>query len=185
MVYNYTKPRGPIAAMYSSPGPCYALPGLVGQPRHDPRSVHYKGPAYPFGIRHGKFKDECSPGPTYYPSPKIYRDGQDGTPHYSLYSRPRDSTLFKTPGPGAYSPERAGPTAKSSPPAYSFGTRHRGRKTDNVPGKYIHLIHVEVAVNQYFQQGNQPPFFCRSCIDEGLLRIIELMYQCTCIFIHM
>ena len=139
MVYNYTKPRGPIAAMYSSPGPCYALPGLVGQPRHDPRSVHYKGPAYPFGIRHGKFKDECSPGPTYYPSPKIYRDGQDGTPHYSLYSRPRDSTLFKTPGPGAYSPEKSGPTARQSPPAYSFGTRHRGRKTDNVPGKYHYV----------------------------------------------
>ena len=135
MVYNYTKPRGPIAAMYSSPGPCYALPGLVGQPQHDPRSVHYRGPAYPFGIRHGKFKDECSPGPTYYPSPKIYRDGQDGTPHYSLYSRPRDSTLFKTPGPGAYSPEKTGPTARQSPPAYSFGVRHRGRKTDNVPGK--------------------------------------------------
>ena len=145
MVYNYTKPRGPIAAMYSSPGPCYALPGLVGQPRHDPRSVHYKGPAYPFGIRHGKFKDECSPGPTYYPSPKIYRDGQDGTPHYSLYSRPRDTMLFKTPGPGAYSPERSGPTAKSSPPAYSFGTRHRGRKTDDIPGKYIFsFLHINI-----------------------------------------
>ena len=52
--YNYTKPRGPVAAMYSSPGPCYALPGLVGQPNHDPRSVHNKGPSYPFGIRHGK-----------------------------------------------------------------------------------------------------------------------------------
>jgi hypothetical protein len=65
MVYNYTKPRGPIAAMYSSPGPCYGLPGLVGQKTHDPRSLHNKGPAYPFGVRHGKFKDDCSPGPCY------------------------------------------------------------------------------------------------------------------------
>ena len=67
MVYNYTKPRGPIAAMYSSPGPCYGLPGLVGQKSHDPRSVHNKGAAYPFGVRHGKFRDDCSPGPCYYP----------------------------------------------------------------------------------------------------------------------
>ena len=53
--YNYTKPRGPVAAMYGSPGPCYALPGLVGQPNHDPRSVHNMAPSYPFGIRHGEF----------------------------------------------------------------------------------------------------------------------------------
>lgn len=51
-----TKPRGPIAAMYNSPGPCYALPTLVGQPGHDFRSVHNKKPAWVFGIRHGKFQ---------------------------------------------------------------------------------------------------------------------------------
>lgn len=133
MVYQYTKPRGPIAAMYSSPGPCYGLPGLVGQKSHDPRSLHNKGPAYPFGVRHGKFKDDCSPGPCYYPNPKVYRDGNDGTPHYSLYSRQKDTTMFKVPGPGAYSPENAGPTAKHRHPAYSFGTRHKHRRTDNTP----------------------------------------------------
>ena len=133
MVYNYTKPRGPIAAMYSSPGPCYPLPGLVGQRTHDPRSVHNRGPAYCFGIRHGKYREESSPGPCYLPDSKIYRDGRDGTPHYSLYSRPRDSTLFKTPGPGAYSPEVSGPTSKYQPPKYSFGIRHRHRRSDNTP----------------------------------------------------
>ena len=136
MVYSYTKPRGPIAAMYSSPGPCYALPGLVGQGTHDPRSVHNKGPAYPFGVRHGKFRDDCSPGPCYYPNAKIYRDGNDGTPHYSLYSRHKDGTQFKTPGPGAYSPEQSGASATANqPPKYSFGTRHRHRKMDGTPGK--------------------------------------------------
>lgn len=133
MVYQYTKPRGPIAAMYSSPGPCYGLPGLVGQKTHDPRSVHTKMPSYPFGVRHGKFKDDCSPGPCYYPNPKVYRDGNDGTPHYSLYSRQKDGTMFKVPGPGAYSPEAAGPTSHFKHPAYSFGTRHRHRRTDNTP----------------------------------------------------
>lgn len=133
MVYNYTKPRGPIAAMYSSPGPAYKLPGLVGQPEHDPRSTHQREPAYPFGVRHGKFADDCSPGPCYYPDAKIFRDGKDGTPHYSLYARQKDLTAFKTPGPGAYKPETAGPTAHFHHPQYSFGTRHRNRRTDNVP----------------------------------------------------
>jgi len=133
MVYEYTKPRGPIAAMYSSPGPCYGLPTLIGQQTHDPRSVHNKFPSYSFGIRHGKFKDDCSPGPCYYPDPKIYRDGKDGTQHYSLYGRQRDANLFKTPGPGAYSPETSGPMAHFRHPAYSFGTRNRHRRNDNTP----------------------------------------------------
>jgi len=133
MVYNYVKPRGPIAAMYGSPGPCYGLPGLCGQRQHDPRSVHRKGPAYPFGLRHGKFTDDCSPGPAYNVSAKIYRDGKDGTPHYSLYSRPKDSTMFRTPGPGAYAPESSGPMAYYHHPEYSFGTRHRQRRSDNTP----------------------------------------------------
>lgn len=54
--FVYTRPRGPIAAMYNSPGPCYSLPTLVGQPNHDFRSVHVKKPAWVFGIRHGKFQ---------------------------------------------------------------------------------------------------------------------------------
>ena len=78
--------------MYGSPGPCYALPGLVGQPRHDPRSVHGKGPAYPFGIRHGKLVNDCSPGPAYLPHSKVFKDGMDGTPHYSVYGRRKELT---------------------------------------------------------------------------------------------
>ncbi|KAL4232890.1 Outer dense fiber protein 3 [Mactra antiquata] len=133
MVYNYTKPRGPIAAMYSSPGPCYALPGLVGQKTHDPRSEHNKGPAYPFGVRHGKFFDDCSPGPCYYPNPKCYRDGLSGVPHYSLYSRTKDAEKFKAPGPGAYSPEKAGQSTHYKHPSYVFGSRFKSRRTDNTP----------------------------------------------------
>ena len=132
--YNYTKPRGPIAAMYHSPGPIYGLPGLVGHNTHDPRSVHDKRPAYSFGIRHGKFRDDCSPGPCYNPNNKLYRDGMDGTPHYSLYSRPKDCTSFKPPGPGSYSPERSGQSAYRRDPAYSFGLKHRSRRTDDTPG---------------------------------------------------
>ena len=66
---------------------------------------------------------------------QVYRNGLDGTPHYSLYSRQNDAAGFKTPGPGSYSPEHTGPTAKFRHPAYSFGTRHRNRGTDNTPGR--------------------------------------------------
>ncbi len=49
-----TQPRGPISAMYSTPGPAYGLPGLVGSvTQHDPRSVHKKGPSYSFGLKSG------------------------------------------------------------------------------------------------------------------------------------
>lgn len=129
-----TRPRMPIAAMYNSPGPCYALPPLVGQPNHDSRSEHTKKPAWIFGIKHGRMSDDCSPGPCYLPTQKCYRDGLDGTPHYSLFDKAKDIAQFNTPGPGAYVPESSGPTTKFQAPKFSFGTRHRHRRTDNTPG---------------------------------------------------
>nr|CAH8871138.1 unnamed protein product [Trichobilharzia regenti] len=134
MVYNYTKPRGPIAAMYSSPGPCYSLPGLVGYASHDPRSNHLRGAQWSFGIRHGKFSDESSPGPCYYPDSKVLRDGKDGTPHYSLYSRQKESMIFSNPGPGAYTPENSDHSVFHKAPAYSLSSRNKEFKTDDVPG---------------------------------------------------
>ncbi|XP_069135295.1 ciliary microtubule associated protein 1A-like [Argopecten irradians] len=132
MVYNYTKPRAPIAAMYGSPGPCYGLPSIIGGKGHDPRSVHHKGASFSFGVRHGKFRDDSSPGPCYLLT-KYYRDGKDGTPQYSIYGRQRELSAFNVPGPGAYSPEKVGPQAHFRSAAYSFGTRHKNRMTDNVP----------------------------------------------------
>jgi len=64
----------------------------------------------------------------------------DGTPHYSLYGRQQDGTSFKPPGPGAYSPEGSGPSSKPMPPAYSFGVRHKHRKTDNTPAANCYTL---------------------------------------------
>jgi len=133
MVYEYTVPRGPIAAHYSSPGPCYALPVLTGQPNHDPRAEHVKNPAWIFGVKHGKFSEDCSPGPVHYPNVKCTRTGNDGTPHYSLYGKNQELSRFKVPGPGTYSPEKAGPSASADAPKYTFGSRTRLRKTDKIP----------------------------------------------------
>ncbi|XP_055887468.1 outer dense fiber protein 3-B-like [Biomphalaria glabrata] len=171
MVYEYTKPRCPIAAMYSSPGPAYGLPTLVGEKFHDPRSVHVKYPAYSFGVRHGKFKDDSGPGPCYYPNPKVYRDGYDGTPHYSLYDRQKDTMAFKTPGPGAYCPENGGQMTKPNAPAYSFGTRSRHRQTDNVPAANSYTL--PSMIGQTVQSG-KPQAPCYSLRGRPNLASIEL-----------
>ncbi|RNA25139.1 outer dense fiber 3-like [Brachionus plicatilis] len=135
MVYTPTVPRGPISAMYSTPGPAYGLPGLMGVREHDPRSVHFKAAAYSFGVKSGKFKDECSPGPAYYPNPRITRSGKDGTPAYSLYSRHADKNNSNTPGPGKYKPEeqKVMEGVFNKQPAYTFGVKHKYRGTDNTP----------------------------------------------------
>jgi len=105
----------------------------MGQRTHDPRSVHYKGPAYPFGLKHGKFSNECSPGPCYFPDTRMTRVGKDGTPSYSLHDRPKTAPSFKAPGPGAYAPEKSGQSAHYRFPAYSFGSRNKNRKSDQTP----------------------------------------------------
>jgi len=133
--YEPTVPRGPIAGMYNSPGPSvYPLPTLVGARGHDPRSEHQKTPAWSFGTKHGKFSEDSSPGPVHYPDVKYTRTGKDGTPHYSLYSRPKELANFHVPGAGTYSPEKAGPASKYMSPRFSFGSRTRLRASDKNPG---------------------------------------------------
>ncbi|CDQ89464.1 unnamed protein product [Oncorhynchus mykiss] len=132
------KPRGPIAALYSSPGPKYALPGATGLNYHDPRKL--KAPAFSFGTRHRQFSSDCSPGPGYLVPSNITRIGRDGTPAYSLYSRPNDPQLFQTPGPGRYSPERSGKSAYYSAPAYSLSARSKGFRNDQTPGPAAYML---------------------------------------------
>ena len=138
---NNTERRGPIGAEFRSPGPVYALRTLCGSIEHDPRSTHVKRPAHSFGVKHGKLVDEAGPGPKHYPDAHFTRHGKDGTPHYSLASRPKDLSPLRSsaPGAGAYSPEKSGPSASPRAPSYSFGSRSRYRTTDTIPGEGSHL----------------------------------------------
>jgi len=71
MVYEYTKPRGPVAAMFTGPGPSYGLPGLTGRSNHDPSSRFVKAPAHHFGSRSLSYERTDGPGPCYMPPPKV------------------------------------------------------------------------------------------------------------------
>ncbi|XP_071792116.1 ciliary microtubule associated protein 1A-like [Asterias amurensis] len=132
MAWEPTLPRQPIAAMYNGPGPGqYLLPGGTGTMRSDPRKKQL--PAYSFGTRHREYTDDCSPGPRYLIDSRLTRTGKSGDPHYSVYSRPRDVRVFSTPGPGRYSPEKAGQNAYRKAASYSFGARTKGSKHDKSP----------------------------------------------------
>lgn len=135
-----TKPRGPIAANYSSPGPAYALPRLVGAKEHDPRSTKQRGPAYSFGTRHAGYNVDSSPGPCYYPDPKFSNKGPEGSPKYSIYSRPKDGNLDKTPGPGEYDTSKGSHQVYASSPRVTFGNRHDERNTDTTPGPNAYML---------------------------------------------
>ncbi|XP_054703602.1 outer dense fiber protein 3B isoform X2 [Grus americana] len=126
------RPRGPIAALYGSPGPKYGLPTNVGYRLHDPSRG--RAPAYSFGVRTGGRQDERSPGPAYLLPPGTTAKGQDGTPAFSIYGRPRDLPPIHTPGPGCYSPERAGRLAFPSAPACSLRSRTQQGTSHQTPG---------------------------------------------------
>lgn len=55
---------------------------------------------YSFGARLSAARSDCSPGPKYLLPSNITRNGRDGTPAFSLYSRPMDPKLSQFPGPG-------------------------------------------------------------------------------------
>ncbi|KAF8572034.1 hypothetical protein P879_01390 [Paragonimus westermani] len=158
MAYNYTRPRGPIAAMYSSPGPCYQLPNLVGYPQHDCRSTHVREPQWSFGVKHMSNTTDSSPGPCYFPNSKVSNTGRDGIPQYSLYSRQKESTIFATPGPGAYSVNACDQQVYPKAPAYTLSSRIKGFHTDDVPGPNIYKMDPMIGKTVRSQKASAPGY---------------------------
>ncbi|TKS86817.1 Cytokine receptor-like factor 1 [Collichthys lucidus] len=122
------------------PGPGrYALPPTVGYINHD--FTKPSSPAYTFHSRMSTtmISVDSSPGPRYHIDSKVTRFGRMETPSYSILGRGRrighQSVLHQTPGPGAYSPEKAPPLGlHQRPPSYTIGSRTRYRSVDAVPG---------------------------------------------------
>ncbi|XP_028995950.1 outer dense fiber protein 3-like protein 2a [Betta splendens] len=133
------KKRPIISARERGPGPGrYSLPPTVGYVNHD--FTKPSSPAYSF---HGRLSSamvavDSSPGPRYHVEASVTRFGRMGSPSYSILGRGgrarSKGELFQTPGPGAYSPERAPPqNAHRRPPSYTMGGRSRYRSVDAVP----------------------------------------------------
>uniref|UniRef100_A0A8D1UZG1 Ciliary microtubule associated protein 1B n=2 Tax=Sus scrofa TaxID=9823 RepID=A0A8D1UZG1_PIG len=106
------RPRGPIAALYSGPGPKYKLPPNTG--RYFPERAG--NVAYPSAPRHtiaprnwGLRAEPQTPGPGTYTVPSLLGPrvvGKVSAPTYSIYGRSAVGSfcedLSKTPGPCAY-----------------------------------------------------------------------------------
>ncbi|XP_023558306.1 outer dense fiber protein 3B isoform X1 [Octodon degus] len=131
------RPRGPIAALYSGPGPKYKLPPNTGYLLHDPSRP--RAPAFTFGLRLPAGQTTCGPGPGYLVPPRMTARGTDGCPAYSIQGRLRPSAPFCTPGPGRYFPERSGNATYPSAPRHTIAPRNwgvRGWHQTPGPGAY-------------------------------------------------
>ncbi|KAM9854748.1 ciliary microtubule associated protein 1B [Aulostomus maculatus] len=132
------KPRGPIAAIYGSPGPKYAPPALIGSIIHD--STKNQAPRFSFGKRHNKVRSDFSPGPKYLVPSNITRTGRNGTPAFSLHYRTKEPRPFQTPGPGHYRPEHSGRSVTRSAPAYSLFGRTKQCNKKHSPGPAAYTL---------------------------------------------
>uniref|UniRef100_A0AAY5F2L4 ODF3A protein n=1 Tax=Electrophorus electricus TaxID=8005 RepID=A0AAY5F2L4_ELEEL len=131
------KPRGPIAALYSSPGPKYALPGATGRycPEKAGKTAYYSAPAYSLWLL----------GPAAYMLPSLVGPNtvnKRSAPNFSLTGRTKKGSFYedlqKTPGPGSY--RVVDPSVyRSKPPQYSLTSRTSmpGDKTKK-PGPGAH-----------------------------------------------
>lgn len=102
--YNFTqtRPRVPIAAMFSGPGPgVYLLRGTTGFKLHD--STKRMNPAFSMGSRPRVITYSFTPGPAAYPIEKgLTRHGADGTAKYSLKGRTQMGQQYNNPAPCKY-----------------------------------------------------------------------------------
>ncbi|XP_049683113.1 outer dense fiber protein 3-like [Accipiter gentilis] len=125
------RPRGPIMAQFTSPGPKYSIPGTTGYLVHNPTKT--KAPAYTFQRAKPPGTDSCSPGPRYYVQPSITRNGKYVAPAQHMGRLPKIMTEV-TPGPSDYSTDKANQHLYKCVPSPSMAFRHKAFKTSETPG---------------------------------------------------
>ncbi|XP_068958930.1 ciliary microtubule associated protein 1B [Petaurus breviceps papuanus] len=144
------RPRGPIAAQYSGPGPKYQLPPSTG--RYFPeRATHLTFPKAPGHSMAGRTKDlqeELTPGPAAYTVPPLFGCRlihKVSAPNYSICGRSTVGAfcqdLSKTPGPCAYHEVNPG-VYKTRAPQYTMQPRTSLPQDNSVkPGPAAYYPH--------------------------------------------
>ncbi|KAI4466841.1 shippo-1-related [Holotrichia oblita] len=113
------------------PGPgAYLLPSTVGYDKHD--FTRYRNPQFTMAAKLPYIDKRIGPGPAHDVG-RFTKYGKISPPMYSMSSRPRDLTIFKPPGPGTYSPEKAPRMREPRPPAYTMSARHQALKGAMTP----------------------------------------------------
>ncbi|XP_066496495.1 ciliary microtubule associated protein 1A [Tiliqua scincoides] len=130
------RPRGPVMAQFTSPGPKYYVQGATGYVSHIP--TKRKAPAYTMhGSRPPPNKD-CIPGPYEVLSSLSHR-GRKSAPAYTMAGRPRVRVEI-TPGPASYSPEKSNKVVYKRSPMHSMSFRTTGAKVDTTPAPNLYAI---------------------------------------------
>ncbi|XP_003383407.1 PREDICTED: outer dense fiber protein 3-like [Amphimedon queenslandica] len=157
------KPRP--SCMERGPGPArYMLPSTCGHVKHDPTKV--SKPAYSFGTKPKKASAMNSPGPVYFLNPYITRNGMSTMPSFTMYGRinlPSGSGNY--PSPDTYHIENTKPLKTAQPPSFSFGSRTKYLKKDNVPSPSTYTLPPMIGprvVNK--KSGSAPSMTGRSLI---------------------
>ncbi|KAM7534719.1 hypothetical protein Aperf_G00000117772 [Anoplocephala perfoliata] len=160
--YPYTKPRVPISAMITGPGPIYKLPPLVGEIGHDFESTHIKAPGYSFGRRTKPIQVERSPGPAAYgQDAKVTTHGVSVGPSYSLKQRLDKLATTAGPGPARYLPNDDAIHPRS--PEFQFGLRPQVLRKNPAPAPNTYslpapdVVSGKVSAPHYTLGGRNPP----------------------------
>jgi len=115
-----TRPRQPVAASFTGPGPvAYQLRPVVGDKDHC--NSKRRLPAYSIAGKGKEFDYNCSPGPKYGIEQGFTRFGPDGTPKAGISGPHPELNIFQTPSPAAYK-VNVDPT-KIAHPSYTMAGR--------------------------------------------------------------
>ncbi|KAA3675193.1 uncharacterized protein DEA37_0004236 [Paragonimus westermani] len=139
--YAQTKPRVPIGAMYSSPGPIYMLPSLIGEKNHDVRSTFVKAPSYSLAKQLKDTGTDRSPGPAAYAqNSKLTNTGEAGAPKYTITGIPKTPRYELGPGPADYDVGPGRNLVFPGTPAHLMAHRLSGRRTDDTPAPNAYTL---------------------------------------------
>ncbi|XP_074023192.1 ciliary microtubule associated protein 1A-like [Numenius arquata] len=128
------RPRGPVLAQFTSPGPKYGILGTTGHLAHNPTKT--KAPAYSIPLAKLPPVTSCSPGPRYFVPPEITRNGKYVSPAQHICGLPRIKTEI-TPGPSDYATEKANRQIFKRPPEQPMAFRHKEAQSQTPgPGTY-------------------------------------------------